>query len=431
MRERIILRLAGFASTIFVVALVALFATVTSVNFGHAEETLRSEHVAKIEKAIAAGAGFLVEQQQPDGTWRSKTYGLLKDGTSLTPLVIWSLPKSALTRAAQERGLAAMSSWVESEARTTHVRVLPQYPVYAAGLAIIVLSESEEARQKDETVVWRGLLKAHQLTETNGWSQDDSRFGGWGYSHDPPTRPADGATLSPLDEPNLSATVFALEGLAAGHRDDPPMKVRLSKALQFVQRCQNWRANAPAADEKFNDGGFHFLLIDEVRNKPGVAGVDGTGQTRFVSYGSATADGLRALLLCGVKRDHPRVVAARLWLVRHLEDGAHPGAYPADRAHLQPSLDFYYAASLSKAFRQLQTGDARHSNSRWATLVASRLLTLQRHDGSWSNPAVDVREDDPLIATSFALFALRNCLDELRSYSGGTAPGTGDPGREH
>ena len=398
-------------STFYVFALLGM---VTATDSGNAEEPHRSGQVAKIEKAITAGAGFLVDQQQPDGTWRSKTYGLLRDGTSLTPLVLWSLPKSEATRAARELGRVAMSSWVASDSQAARVRVLPQYPVYGAGLAIKVLSESEEAKPQDETVVWRELLAAHQLTEENGWSQDDARFGGWGYSHEPPSKPAEGATLSPLDEPNLSATVFALEGLTTGRNSDRTTQARLSKALQFIQRCQNWRENALEADSKFNDGGFHFLLFDEVRNKPGVAGVDGTGQTRFLSYGSATADGLRALLLCGVKPDHPRVVAARNWLIRHLDEGAHPGVYPADRVHLQPSLDFYYSATVAKAFRQVQRDDSPNSHDRWPTVIASRLLTLQRLDGSWSNPAVDVREDDPLIATSLALLALRDCLDELR-----------------
>ncbi len=411
MRQRSILGATEFATSLFVVALLATF---TSINTGHAEETPRSEQVVEIERAIAAAAGFLVEQQQPDGTWRSKTYGLLKDGTSLTPLVLRSLPKSQATQVARDRGLMAMSSWVGSDAGTTRIRVLPQYPVYSAGLAMCVLSESGADPQRDEAIVWRKLLMAHQLTERNAWSANNIRFGGWGYSHEPPSKPADGVTLSPLDEPNLSATVFALEGLMADSRDDRTTNAWRSKAFQFVQRCQNWRENGPAADEKFNDGGFHFLLQDEVRNKPGVAGIDGAGQTRFLSYGSATADGLRALLLCGVKPDHPRVVAAGNWLIRHFQDGAHPGKYPANRKYLQPSLDFYYAASVAKAFRQVRTDDSPISNGSWTTVIAGRLLKLQRHDGSWSNPAVDVREDDPLIATSFALLALQECLCGLQ-----------------
>jgi len=394
--------------------LIALTILATAATIGHADDASVSMNVSKIELAITRGARFLVEQQHTDGTWRSKTYGLLKDGTSLTPLVLWSLPVSQATNPAREKGRAAMTDWIDRGNRPERLRILPQYPVYSAGLAIQVLDVSVTEGQKNEMVVWQELLMAHQLTEGNLWTANDVRFGGWSYSHEPTSKPAEGTSLSPLDEPNLSATVFALEGLNACPSIDRANNLRRLSALRFVERCQNWQENSAPADVKFNDGGFHFLLADEVRNKPGVAGIDSAGQTRFRSYGSTTADGLRALLLCGMKPDHPRVVAARNWLIQHFQNGAHPGSYPADRAYLQPSLDFYYAASVARAFRQVQIDDSSLSQGRWATRLADRLLTLQRKDGSWSNPAVDVREDDPLIATSFALRALQDCVNELR-----------------
>lgn len=394
----------------------ALFAVVTFLavlaNTGIANEPPRLEQVSQIKRAIAACEYFLIQQQSDDGTWRSKTYGLLKDGTSLTPLVVCSLSTSQSTDAARAKGLAATTAWFESESGHRRLRVEPQYPVYTASLLILAFDQSKHRAVNSDFAAWMNALVAHQLTEQNGWSNNDPQFGGWAYSHDLPSRPGIGEVPSPLNEPNLSATVFALEAL--NHSSDEEFaNSRRRTALMFVERCQNWRENGSRADQKFNDGGFHFLLSDEVRNKPGVAGIDSTGQTRFISYGSATSDGLRALLLCGLKPDHPRVIAARRCLIAQFKDGAHSGTYPANRAHLQPALDFYYAASASKAFRAAGTNDTPLSNGRWATILAHRLLELQRADGSWSNPAADVREDDPLIATSFALQALQECLGEL------------------
>ena len=107
-----------------------------------------------------------------------------------------------------------------------------------------------------------------------------------------------------MTESNLSATVTALEALRAAGitASDPDVR----KALLFCERCQNF-GDEPA----FDDGGFHFIYDDGVRNKAGVAGMDRQGRERYVSYGSATADGFRALLNCGLPRDHPRVAAAR------------------------------------------------------------------------------------------------------------------------
>jgi hypothetical protein len=50
---------------------------------------------------------------------------------------------------------------------------------------------------------------------------------------------------------------------------------------------------------------------------------------------------------------------------------------------------------------------------RWAEALADRLVQRQRPDGSWSNPLVPQREDDPLVATSLAALALASCRESL------------------
>jgi hypothetical protein len=382
---------------------------------GAAAEPSREEQIARIEKAITAGASFLVKQQDTDGAWRSKRYGLLKDGTSLTPLVLSALPGSSDCEPARESGLRVLSTWVNTKSQVIHLGAIPQYPVYTAGLCIEILMADMSEERRIEAMSWRKSLMSHQLNQQNGWSSDDLQFGGWGYSHERPVKSDPGATLSPLDEPNLSATVFALEGLAAMDREATVNTRMRRMALKFVERCQNYREATSPNDAKFNDGGFHFILQDAVRNKPGIAGTDSRGETRFVSYGSATADGLRCLVLCGAEPTHPRVHAARRWLVEHFDDGSHPGAYPTDRSSLKPSLDFYYAASVARAFQLAPMGnDQALGRGEWAMRLANRLLSRQRIDGSWSNPAVDVREDDPLVATPFALRTLQLCRDDLQ-----------------
>lgn len=367
----------------------------------------------QLERAIQSGTAFLMEQQQADGTWRSATYGLLKDGTSLTPLVMWSLPDNAATQTARARGLAAIMAWLDRRSDPPQIKSVPQYPVYTAGLTLQVFAKIGQDKTRADVAVWRKDLLAQQLTMQNGWSEQDVRFGGWGYSHERPLKPAGDLPLSPLDEPNLSATLFALEGLSSEVADTLPLANVRQHALRFVERCQNYRDTDNDADQQFNDGGFYFLIADEVRNKPGVAGTDRAGQTRYLSYGSATADGLRLLQLCGVSRRHPRRNAARQWLVQHLDEGQHPGKYPATRQHLQPALDFYYAASLAHVLEQEQAENQLPADLNWSSILAELLIKRQNDNGSWKNQAVDVREDDPLIATSFALRALQICRKEI------------------
>jgi hypothetical protein len=50
---------------------------------------------------------------------------------------------------------------------------------------------------------------------------------------------------------------------------------------------------------------------------------------------------------------------------------------------------------------------------RWAEALADELMKCQREDGSWVNSAGAQREDDPLVATSFAASALAVCRSAL------------------
>lgn len=380
----------------------------------------RTQLVVEIDDALARGGRYLVQQQGDDGYWRSQVYGLLKDGPSLTALALWALPHTNETRASRERGFDVMQHHLNKDNDRWRVVGPLEYPVYTASLMLLSQTRRPDGASRELPVeqqrAWRDLLLAHQFSARTGWTKDDDFFGGWGYTKTPTTRPVDGQPLSPLSEPNLSATVFALEALVEIAAEEPAfvpgLQSVLDDAQRFVIRCQNFRANAAGPDAAFNNGGFHFILGDPVRNKPGVAGVDSTGATRFRSYGSATADGLRALVITiGPQARHN---AAAQWIERHFDGLKHAGDYPDDRQSLQPALDYYYAASLARTglgvevYRE-QPSPSKLTHEKICLRLAQDLLARQQPDGSWRNPAVDVREDDPLIATSFALAALREC----------------------
>ncbi len=224
-----------------------------------------------------------------------------------------------------------------------------------------------------------------------------------------PHKPQAGTPLGDLAEPNLSATVFALAApCAAGAGTDDPA---VQSALPFVRRCQNFADDRRLRDGRFDDGGFHFVLADPVRNKAGLAGTDRNGQQRFASYGSATADGLRALQLCGFASDHPRVAAAWQWIANNFTADSHPGGYAADRDHAREAVYFYYCHALLDVLSMPEASGAVAVTHRraWAQAIANALIARQQDDGSWRNVAVDVREDDPLVAASLATGALVRC----------------------
>jgi squalene-hopene/tetraprenyl-beta-curcumene cyclase len=174
---------------------------------------------------------------------------------------------------------------------------------------------------------------------------------------------------------DLSMTRTVLQALsAAGVKpDDPAMR----KAVVFLDRCRN------------SDGGFHFSTVVLDANKAGHDGAE------YRSYGTATADGILSLLAAGVPASDSRVVRAQAWISRHHSPDEASGFIGPAYERWRQGLRYYYAAQSSEAFRLLKAPALMHT-----------LAPHQRPDGSWINPQTLVKEDDPLIATAFALRAL-------------------------
>jgi squalene-hopene/tetraprenyl-beta-curcumene cyclase len=370
----------------------------------------------RIDRAAAAGVRFLLARQSPDGAWRSDVYGQFKAGDALTPLVLdalLALDRDAPLDGPRRRGSAWLAALAPGGAPADRDPLI--YPSYTAALAVRVLNDPRNAGHARARDAWRSALLRQQLTEQGGWSPADAEYGGWGYAAREPRKPGPGEPRDPLLPPNLSATAYAAAALRSA--GGPGVREALAKALRFVGRCQNLPQGslkaAMSSDPAFDDGGFFFLPEDDGRNKAG-AGVDGAGRPRFHSYGSATADGLAALLACGAARDDPRVRAAVAWVRRHAKGRTHPGAFEPVCEAKRPALFFYYAASLASALAALGEPAA---HARLTGELAESLMGLQRPDGSWESPHALVREDDPVVATALALRALAACK---MSASGGT-----------
>ena len=365
----------------------------------------------RIDRGLDAGARYLAARQAPDGAWYSEVYGPFKDGASLTPAVVQALRAAPATpdrAAAARRGIAYLAGFVRPDGTIEPGPHGFSYHVYTAAGVVALLSPPDQSEHAQGRDAWLSYLRQRQLTEDLGWRPEDREYGGWGFCAGLPRKPPAGQLVPPLTESNLSATLFALEALRAAGvpADDPAVK----KALVFVERCQNF-----GADLAFDDGGFFFIYDDGVRNKAGVAGQDEEGRERYFSYGSTTADGLRALLACGLPADHPRVAAARRWLETHFRADTHPGRYAEPREPNREAVYYYYAWSVATAFAALEVRelDTPAGKVRWAEVLAEELLKRQRNDGAWVNPAVLVREDDPLVATPLAVRALAVCRARL------------------
>lgn len=338
---------------------------------------------ARLRKAI----DFLWAQQAEDGGWHSRTYGLLRSGQSLSPFVLEALLQApphvhSAPPGAVDRALAFIQRNVNADGAVGLADpMVPDYPNYATALAVQALCRARPAGYERSIARLVSYLRAQQLTERNGWKAQSPPYGGWGIGGNRRTPPYPGHV-------DLSMTRYVLQALltAGVPRSDPAF----SRARVFVERCQNFDPAHPGDA----DGGFYFSTVVLDANK---AGSDGE---RYRSYGTTTADGILALLATGCDLKDARVRAAGRWLTKnHIPAGA-PGFMGEPYQRWKAGLRFYYASASSEAFRALKV-DAKPD-------VIEFLIREQRTNGAWVNAENLVKEDDPLIATVFAVKTILN-----------------------
>lgn len=319
---------------------------------------------------LARAARYLWARQAADGGFHSLTYGLLRSGQSLTPLVIGALLRlpdatQPAPDGAVDRALAFIRKQTNADGAVGRTGgAADDYPNYATALAVDVMVTARRGTWALDIAPMVAQLRAQQFSEANGWTPEHPAYGGWGMGG-PIHRPPDAGHV------DLSMTRFVLEALRAS--GVPAADPAMTRALAFLGRSQN------------SDGGFVFSPVIPALNKAGQTD-DG-----FVSYGTTTADGVLALRACGVSDGDERVTRAVEWLQTNHQPDRVPGfdARESPQQSWSSGLRFYYAAAISRALPG-----------------ASVRLPEQEDDGSFRNANGRVKEDDPLIATAFAIHVL-------------------------
>jgi hypothetical protein len=307
--------------------------------------------------ALGRAVRWLWDQQSDDGGWHSKTYGLLRSGQSLTPFVLDALIGHPHEQARVDKAFEFLKRTINTEA--------VDYPNYSTGLAVRVAG-----RLKRDASAWVAYLREQQFTEENGWSREDPAYGAWGMGGERRRPPEAGHV-------DLAMTRYVIEGLDAAGLSwrDPAME----KALVYLKRCQN------------PDGGFFFSTVNLDTNKAGDV------NRKYRSYGTTTCDGLIAMQIASrpvVDDVNEDLLRAHMWLQKnHLEERAPGFDIEPARMGWSEGLRFYYAAAVTRAAPELPV-----------------ILPPQRADGSFANGNNLVKEDDPLIATAFAVRVL--CHDK-------------------
>jgi hypothetical protein len=330
------------------------------------------------------GLRWLVRQQKSDGSFRSRVYPVLASGQSLTPLILWTileLPASLRTELSEE--VAAAQQWIldsqEPSGALGFGSRIADYPSYATALALRCTLRLKPARWRIAARKMALWLDEQQFMASRGWVEHPAE-GGWGMGSEAPLEPPRSGHV------DLSMTRAALEALSDSGAQFGPRSESMSAANRFVLRSM------------VKSGGFFSSPVLPRLNK-GVEGEDGHGP-----YGSATCDGLRALQALGYPRHHPVVQRSLQHLhAIHVND-RNPGIDPGLNRALAEGMKGYYRAAAATVFARLGgPADWRHG-------IVNAVLEEQQSTGPWLNKNRLLNEDDPLIATAFALQALSESL---------------------
>jgi hypothetical protein len=315
-----------------------------------------SERV-ELPESMERGVAALRRLQEADGAWRSVKYADMKSGLPLTALAAYAL--SRLPGPPEcGRAIEFLSKHLEPSGQVGN-----EYPNFTTGMTLRAFRVYRPSGWEEMTRRMAEYLVKAQETEAAGWTPEDPAYGGWGYG---------GLAHAPrrLLRQDISSTRFAIEALAEAGRI---AEVR-DKALAFAARLQN------------EDGGFCYSRALPTTNKAG----------EFQSYGSATADGVLALRALG---EPGRSARAEAWLAANFSAERVPGFAKEVRVPWHEGILYYYLAAAAEA----ATDAARRGE------IARKIRSLQAPDGSWTNSSGIMKEDEPVIATCFALLACAAC----------------------
>lgn len=335
---------------------------------------------AEIKAMVDRAAEFLKTRQTANGSFSSQ-----RTGPGITALVAASLIRNGR---ADDPVVAKAMKYLEGSVKQDGGIYDRGLANYTTSVALIAFKESNAKGQYD-TVIGNAtkFLKGLQFDESSSDTSTDN-YGGVGY---------DGKS-----RPDLSNTAYFLDALeAAGVSPTDPA---VQRALVFVNRCQNvpGETNDRAFAKKTTDedrGGFVYTVTDPKPDDP-----RRTANGGLRSEGAMTYAGLKSMLYAGVGKDDPRVKSSIEWIRKHYTLDNSPGQGAAGL--------YYYFHIFAKAMRALGEDsfvDGSGKKHDWRAELVETLRKRQNKDGSWTNQNGAFMENNPDLATAFALLALSYC----------------------
>ena len=382
-------------------------------------EWILSMLTAEPEKALRNAIVWLISKQGESGQWQSEHYGAMKQGAALTSLVIYALSHVPVAIRQQhseniQQAFSFLQPGIQKRKRVGNPDGSLDNPVYSSAM---LLTAVQKLGRDDKALVRElaNFLIRSQVNEKRGFDRSDRNHGGWDVLG-PDIKP--GKTSGP----NISVTRFVLEALTPlatvqekgadegadakpdGDAGAATFSLEKEAAAQLTRALADVAVWVETLCGISKDGGLRFSsqpksALNKARDK----------DSEPVSYGSATCDGLLSLYFLG-KQKSTQFKEAMKWMLARPFAGGVPG-FDASKSqqHWQRSLQFYYCQSFGSALKLTD------QNSKWTQGQRKALVEFivgrQSPNGSFVNPSALMREDDPVIATCFAIVALASLIE--------------------
>lgn len=340
-------------------------------------EPLSPELMKQVKDAVAKGAGWLQKNQKENGAWSEA--GM----PALTGLPLWALASSGLPACKESADKAV--AFIVSKQNPDGGIYVDQPDKKGGGLGnyntSICVTALHATGRKD---LAPAILKARTYIASSQHFGDDNHQGGFGYDKNNKRTYTD-----------LNNTAFSMDALRRTQSVEdlrPATEKRVDAnweaALKYVEKMQN--------KEGETKGGFAYNTEDP----KGGATTNANGTVMLRAYGSMTYAGVLSMLHANLDKSDPRVRGAFDYASKFWSVDEHPGQG-------QQGLYFYFnimARALSAA--AVDALPKASGEIRWREEMVKKVLLLQKPDGSWVNDNNRWWENDPVLATSYAMLAL-------------------------
>jgi len=357
---------------------------------------------------------LLTQQDKDTGGWGVNPDPKSPQYPAITALVLTALldhPQFDHRHPAVERAVRFILKYQQPDGGI-YDRILPSYntSICLSALARVPTPEAAAAIKPAQDFL-RGLQWSEDALPMDGETGkvDTSHpfYGGIGYGRH--------------GRPDLSNLNLMLQGLhdSGLSSSDPAFQ----RALVFLARTQmlDETNDQPYADGS-RQGGFIYATAENKDTigkgqsqaaQPTVEETlsDGTVASRLRAYGSMTYAGFKSMIYADLKRDDPRVIAARDWIRSNYTLEENPGAGTDGL--------YYYFLTFARAMdawgvSTIDTLDADGNpgpRRDWANDLIARLAPLQSADGSFTSVDDRWMENNPVLITAYAALALQRALD--------------------